>query len=147
MAGKRNADLGGLRMFGDVRQRLLQDAEQRDGDARRQRHGFIVVPEVAGDAGALGKFRHFIVDGGDNAEGVERAGAQTARDIARGPGAFVDQRFDILDFAFQFWRVFQVTAEPGHVQFGGGEQAAEIIMHFARNGDALLFAHVLDVGG
>ena len=84
-------DVAGPGVLGDVRQRLLEDAEHRDrgvfGDLRIVVHCFA----VAGQSGALGEIFGLAFDGGRQSEFLEDARPQLARDTSGCGNRVVDQ--------------------------------------------------------
>ena len=145
LPGQAHADLAGLRMLGDIRQRFLGDAEQAGRLVQFQFDMLAVGHELAFDAGLAREFLHLPVQRGNQAQ-VQHGGTQVQRNAVHGVDAAVDQSIDIVGLFLQ-QRVVrrQAARQHGQRHLDRRQIATQVIVQFARQARAFVFLDLVDM--
>ena len=142
----RDLDLAGLGVLADVGQRLLHQAVDGQFGGFGQFHGFEDGLHL--DAAALGEFAGQDFQRGRQPQVRQRGGAQVFHDPALERNPAVERLRHVFD-AVGDLGVAHVDArlQAGHVQFGGRQQGAQLVVQLAGQVAAFVFTHLLQVVG
>src|SRR5262249_21013040 len=145
VAPQADLDVAGIRVPGDVRQRLLEYPEQHDAACLLEVDLPVLDLDLAADAAALLEFVDQPFDPGEDSE-VERRGPQRGRDVAHQLDDVVDASFEALDLLRRLGRRLRgLQADDRQVHLERGERLSHLVVDLARDVGALLLADRLVV--
>src|SRR5204863_8532286 len=135
---------GRFGVAGYIGERLLEDPERVARVLVGQPRELLGEVELDGDAGAARRVLDQVLDRGLEAELVEHAGAQLARDAAHDLHRFVDasrdRQIDGAELPGRAGALWGLLPEPRQVEFQRGERLAELVVNLARDAGPLFLA-------